>query len=616
MIETNCPHCRKSYRLADQFAGRRATCKECRGRFEVPPAKSTLALDITSEYELADEVKHPTAPSSARMSTTERSTSRSSLDEYQQLPWHRRGLTWRLIAILGTFLVSMQCISIVVQLIDPTDDFFTILRSSFLPTSLIILPVGIACLFGPIYQKPRPTEQRLEPWPAWTRPFFSVMSALVVLQLLLVISASVDTTMNPETADGATTETANHDTGQPLPQASSSSDRSSFNSSEPATPSDDAGTGFRVGINTDSGGHTVTFDSSATTPLISSRESVLKLIESLIGARPDELVINFDIDALSDRVATHLPAHTPISPFKDQIRKYVYERGVRWVASANNGYSWQLKAIRHDGNFTRAMCRVSGEGGFDFVELILAGNPSIIIDWKVLSEGQLASEQAGHQFQLALQLDQGRQRGTLTTQDNEWLQYIETESHWLEMMSVGQHQSVINEFSQIPESIKRVRAVWHIALEAALGTPETEYLHLVESYENRFGSGPDVDFYRLWAAQTPRDLSNAILAIERTVGEDAYLRTLLSNACLSQGEYKKATEAARRAVELEPDLPYAWEAMMFAAIASGEYKTAINAMEKLSEMSNIELIDLENDPLYTTFTNSSEYQDWKSASTR
>ena len=56
-IEFNCPHCKEPYRLKDELAGRKATCKnpDCRQQITIPMPPSAAELEATAHSALSDE---------------------------------------------------------------------------------------------------------------------------------------------------------------------------------------------------------------------------------------------------------------------------------------------------------------------------------------------------------------------------------------------------------------------------------------------------------------------------------------------------------------------------------------------------------------------------------
>ena len=48
MIEFNCPHCEKLFRVPDELAGRAAKCKACGGALTVPAESTERALAMAT----------------------------------------------------------------------------------------------------------------------------------------------------------------------------------------------------------------------------------------------------------------------------------------------------------------------------------------------------------------------------------------------------------------------------------------------------------------------------------------------------------------------------------------------------------------------------------------
>jgi S1-C subfamily serine protease len=59
-IPTSCPHCGRAYRLADQQAGLRVLCTDCRQAFTVPPA--VQRLDVANDLQAARPIQRPIRP--------------------------------------------------------------------------------------------------------------------------------------------------------------------------------------------------------------------------------------------------------------------------------------------------------------------------------------------------------------------------------------------------------------------------------------------------------------------------------------------------------------------------------------------------------------------------
>ncbi len=56
-IEFNCPHCQLPYKLKDEFAGRKATCKnpDCRQQITIPKPPSAAELEAAALSALSEE---------------------------------------------------------------------------------------------------------------------------------------------------------------------------------------------------------------------------------------------------------------------------------------------------------------------------------------------------------------------------------------------------------------------------------------------------------------------------------------------------------------------------------------------------------------------------------
>jgi hypothetical protein len=70
-IEFSCPHCNHAYRLKDEFAGRKATCKnpDCRQQITIPIPPSAAELEAAAHSALADEAPKEEAAGESSLKT-------------------------------------------------------------------------------------------------------------------------------------------------------------------------------------------------------------------------------------------------------------------------------------------------------------------------------------------------------------------------------------------------------------------------------------------------------------------------------------------------------------------------------------------------------------------
>ena len=108
----------------------------------------------------------------------------------------------------------------------------------------------------------------------------------------------------------------------------------------------------------------------------------------------------------------------------------------------------------------------------------------------------------------------------------------------------------------------------------------------------------------------------AVDALQRVVGEDAYLQVVRANAELSAGHPRQAKEWAQKAAALEPTLDRAWWTLLNSSVKDKDYPAAVSALKALESAMKVQIPDLTQAAGFEEFVKSSEYLEWAKSRSR
>jgi hypothetical protein len=155
--------------------------------------------------------------------------------------------------------------------------------------------------------------------------------------------------------------------------------------------------------------------------------------------------------------------------------------------------------------------------------------------------------------------------------------------------------------------------VLRLRFAASLGSDEVA--ETIAAFTEAFPDHPTLHLNLIDALEVVDDLDGIIEALDalgRLLGEDAYLNSLRALVMLRQGDVAQAQRFARASFDAEPELPGAVTADFVTSIYSEDYARAVHLLTHMEESFGYEIspTDIETDPDFAGLVASEAYRTW------
>jgi hypothetical protein len=337
-------------------------------------------------------------------------------------------------------------------------------------------------------------------------------------------------------------------------------------------------------------------------------------------ARCNELI---DWDALAEK-ATAWPSPSPaVAQFRTQFLANL-KSSVR-SASGIVGPLIQSVGVQFGGSYKFLRCRtVDGRPralfrmlGFDrahnYHEYSLgvsADGAVRAVDFRGYLSGEIISENYRQWFlPFARQAEKGRFE-QLAPADRE---FVANRSQFFAFSRETDNRRIVEIYSRLPESMKKMRLVLSLRLRAAQSLGNAEWLRAIDDFLRYYPNEPTNDLVLLDVFILRKSYDQALAAIDRLdklVGGDPYLKVRRADLLLGQGKPDEAWKVTEAAIAEEPTQNWAYLSLADQSIKNRNFaKTAellTTMVSKLHMSPGFAMFD----PSYAEFRKSNEYKAW------
>ena len=306
-----------------------------------------------------------------------------------------------------------------------------------------------------------------------------------------------------------------------------------------------------------------------------------------------------------------------------------FTRGFTASVESPNGLLGSIASRMGTGSAKFIRVRTTPEGKRILVRMLFEDGSSNYIEWvPVMNEsGQLKIVDgyvymSGELFSTTLRrvtipMMAGKQPSLLqrlSGAEREAVKYMQHFQRMTAAFQSGQHQQVLTLYEQLPEALKKEKAILLQCLMAAQNIGDAEYLTAMEAFQKQFPGDVALDFIRLDYLTLKKDLQGVIDALQRleaAMGGDAYLHSLMALQLFQLGRLTEARRAAEESMQIEPALAMSYQVLVPISLKEQRFDESLRLMKSFFEKTELEFTDMATDPDFAGFVQSPEYAEWQ-----
>ncbi|WP_165233404.1 tetratricopeptide repeat protein [Aquisphaera insulae] len=278
-------------------------------------------------------------------------------------------------------------------------------------------------------------------------------------------------------------------------------------------------------------------------------------------------------------------------------------RGLEWQGKP----AFLLRMIAADGNASYLVFLVERR----------PGGAIKAVDYYSLATGELAS-QAAHRLYVSTlaQVNRGLLDRVLG-QDQAFLKHIDDLKRMAASNREGRGTDVLTIYEALPEELKNEKVFQVLRFSGAQKTGDNaKYLEAIRDFARRFPGDPACEFLLVdgyFLMKQPEKSLGCIDNLEKTLGEDAYLKVLRANLLTLLKRPDDALAEYRAAIAAEPDLRPAYDGLLAAALGRKKFAEVAKVLDGLESQLHQEINDLSGVDEFKEFLASPEGQAWARA---
>lgn len=282
------------------------------------------------------------------------------------------------------------------------------------------------------------------------------------------------------------------------------------------------------------------------------------------------------------------------------------------VASVGSEGSYVFRGITNRGGERHLLFRMTSDAGLNYHEFPVGSNSNDepeLLDIFAYSTGEYMSETMRTAVQEALGMRSIEIGG---------LEFANKLRESQQLLLAGKPHEAWEILSTFPDDVNQVRIVYLVRVQttAQLGDSQEDherYLAAIDDYAKAYPNDTALSLVAIdgyFLREQYEDCRRVLTRLEKTVGEDGYLRFLAGSTLVQEGEYDLAKKEMERALEIEPGLDDALYGMVDVANAAKDWPGVVKALVRCEKELDAEF-ELEDVAEFADFIKTKEYRGWK-----
>ncbi len=276
--------------------------------------------------------------------------------------------------------------------------------------------------------------------------------------------------------------------------------------------------------------------------------------------------------------------------------------------------TFTLLRFRADGARPRLLFRSLGDGGVNYMELLVApaGTSVKVVDIYSYFTGEPMSRTFRRLFVNAMAQQPGF-LDRLMKKENEYVKNLPKIQAITRQINAGQPAEALKAIAALPALLRSDKTLLVLRLQAAAQVGEKECMAALEDFRKACPDDPALDFLSidaLFLARRFDEVRKAVDRLDKRLGGDPYLEVFRANSHIEEGEFEKAKTHARAAIEKDETLLDPYWTMITISLREKLYGETAAWLTRI-EAAGVELADLTTVPDYAGFVKSPAYAKWK-----
>ncbi len=286
------------------------------------------------------------------------------------------------------------------------------------------------------------------------------------------------------------------------------------------------------------------------------------------------------------------------------------------IQEVKKGGKYSLLRVRTVEGKKRVLMRLIGaEGALNYHEFTLVRYPDGRVgpeDIHILATGELITQTFRR---LLLSFAAERNQGIvarLSGAEQMYTKHLPKLQTIAQDTQAGRHQQALATFRQLPAELQKDRTFQILAIQAAQGVDEKEYLAEMERFQQNHPGDPVTDLLAIDFFLVKKQYDESIKAIDRLdkmMGGDPYICVLRGGALLEAGRLEEARKETEKGIKEDPKLEAGYLARIKVAFREKNHPDALVWLKKAVENANLALdLDAEkSNPEWADFIKSPQF---------
>jgi predicted negative regulator of RcsB-dependent stress response len=330
--------------------------------------------------------------------------------------------------------------------------------------------------------------------------------------------------------------------------------------------------------------------------------------------------LQLDLDALSERVTTGIPAKEQIrNGFVTGMKRSGVNQtlGKQLADSVKEGGSVKLLRVRDEKGGGRALFRVLGGSGVNYLDLHLekgAGGKVKVVDGYVFISGETLSQSVRRFYLMAVAEADLSILDRLAGKEQEFLKNVPAMKEMQKAQGEKRYGDVIAAYEKLPPNLKKERMFLlpRFAAAAAMND-EKQYARAIDDFEKALPGDPALDLVSIDGHVLRKEWDKAIQRIDSLDSRvhDPFLEFLRGSMLLQKGDTAGAKARFGAAIQGDPTLQQPYFAAMEVAMKEKDWTSTADLLTAVERDAGVKLANLEQVDEFSGFVKSKAYKAWK-----